>query len=66
MPRVEPDSAALKAAYDSRINRPLSFESMLNDPVQRIILTNEARAYLRRQKWKFDAKKAQCGEKEEV
>lgn len=65
MPRFEPDSAALQAAYNSRLNRPLSLEAMLSDPVQRIILTNEARAYLRRHKWQFDAKKAQAGEKDE-
>lgn len=67
MPRIEPDSAALQAAYNSRLNRPLSFEAMLKDPLQRIILTNEARAYLRRHsQWQFDAKQAQCGEKEEI
>lgn len=65
MPRIEPDSAALEAAYNSRLNRPLSLEAMLSDPVQRIILTNEARAYLQRHKWTFDAKTAQAGEKDE-
>lgn len=64
MPRLEPDSAALQTAYNSRLNRPLSFEAMLKDPLQRIILTNEARAYLRRPK--FDAQKARCGEKDET
>lgn len=64
MPRFEPDSAALQATYNSRLNRPLSLEAMLSDPVQRIILTNEARAYLRRHQWTFDAKKAQAGDEE--
>lgn len=67
MPRLEPDSAALQAAYNSRFNRPLSFEMILKDPLQKIILTNEARAYLRRhQQWQFDVKKARCGEKDET
>ncbi len=65
MPRIEPDSAALEAAYNSRLNRPLSLEAMLSDPLQRIILTNEARAYLRRHQWRFDAQKARLGEKDE-
>lgn len=65
MPRLEPDSAALQAAYNSRLNRPLSFETMLKDPLQKIILTNEARAYLRRPP-RFDAQLARCGEKDEL
>lgn len=65
MPRIEPDREAIQATYNSRLNRPLSLDAMLNDPTQKIILTNEARAYLRRhQQWQFDAKKAQCGEKD--
>jgi hypothetical protein len=65
MPRIEPDEAALKAAYNSRLTRPLSLEAMLSDPLQRIILTNEARAYLRRHQWQFDAQKVRLGEKDE-
>lgn len=66
MPRIEPDSEAIKAAYNSRLSRPLSLDAMLKDPIQRIILINETRAYLKRHsQWNFDAKKAQTGEKEE-
>lgn len=64
MPRFEPDSATLKAAYDSRLTRPLSLEAMLKDPTQKLILTNEARARSRRLS-KFDAQLARCGEKDE-
>lgn len=65
MTRIEPDIEQIKAAYNHRLNRPLSLEAMLNDPLQRLILINETRSFLRRNQSWFDAKKAQAGDKDE-
>lgn len=63
MPRTQLDRAALEAAHAHRINRPLSLDEMLADPIQKLIIENEARAFMARPV-RFDAQKARCGEKD--
>lgn len=62
MLRIQPNRAALEAAYARITNRPLSLDAMLADSIQKIIIENEARAYLHHPY--FDVQKARCGEKD--
>lgn len=61
MPRIQPDRAALEAAYQQLQDKTRSLDDMLKHPALKIILENIARREMQKRSW-HDIKKLQAND----